>query len=187
MNKTLGITALIIAIAAVVTTGFVITKSVNVKVDMPEVQFGAMATPDVMSALRVHNTFMYGGKVLATTTTATAGIVQYTDLNNYDYIDMLNMNTSATPNFTYTLPATSTMISILPDIGSTRRWLIHNASSSPTLTIATGAGMDLVSVTNADDVIDGGEWSELTCTHIYYRGADNENIECIISELANAD
>jgi len=163
-------------------TGIVILKPVNVKVDIPNV--GALVGPDIYHAVKIHGAFNWGGNILATTTTGSAATLQGSDMANYGYID----NMTNTTNFTYTLPATSTMISLLPDIGGSRKWLFHNATSSTiTLTIAAGAGMDLISVTNADDVIDAGEWAEVTCTQIYYRSADNENIMCIISELANSD
>ncbi len=182
MNKIL-ITVSAIALASMIITGIVILKPVNVKVDLPDK--GALVGPDIYHALKVHGAFNYGGKVFATTTVSTSETLSGADLANYDYIDVMS-NVGA---LTYTLPATSTMISLLPDIGSTRRWLFHNATSSATitLTIAAGAGMDLVSVTNADDVIDPGEWTQVTCTQIYYRSADNENIMCIVDELANSD
>lgn len=181
MNKIL-ITVSVIALASMIITGIVILRPVNVKVDMPNV--GAMVGPDVYNAIKIHGAFNWGGNVLATTTTGTGFTLNGSDMANYGMID----NMTNTGNFTYTLPATSTMISLLPELGSSRKWVFHNATSSTiTLTIATGAGMDLVSLTNADDVIDAGEWAELTCTQIYYRTADNENIVCIISELANSD
>ena len=82
----------------------------------------------------------------------------------------------------YALPASSTMMDLLPKIGMSRKWLFHNASSTPTLTFTAGAGMHLVGVAGAE-VIDEEEWAEVTCTQIYYRDADNENILCIITEL----
>lgn len=181
MNKIL-VTVSAIALCSMIITGIVILKPVNVKVELPE--YGALVGPDVYHALKVHGAFNWGGNALATTTTGTGFTLSGSDMANYGYIDNMT-NTAA---FTYTLPATSTMISLLPELGSSRKWVFHNATSSAiTLTIAKGAGMDLISLTNADDVIDAGEWAELTCTQIYYRSADNENIMCIISELADSD
>lgn len=181
MNKILT-TVSVIALASLIITGIALTRPVNLKVEPSDI--GALVGPDIYHALKVHGAFNWGGKVLATTTTATTDTLLGSVMAEYDYIDTMS-NVGA---LTYTLPATSTMMSLLPDIGSSRKWLFHNATSSAiTLTIAKGAGMDLVSLTNADDVIDAGEWAELTCTQIYYRTADNENIMCIVSELANSD
>lgn len=150
-----------------------------------EKQIGAVVGPEIYSDLLIHGSITSGNGVLATSTTGSAVTLGRGDLANYNYIDMI----SNTGNLAITLPATSTMINLLPDIGSTRSWLIHNATttSATTLTITAGAGMDLVSVTANDDVIDGGEWSQLTCTRIYYRAADNEDVMCIVDELANSD
>ncbi len=91
--------------------------------------------------------------------------------------------------FTYTLPASSTMMSLLPNDGDTREWIFHNATSTAaaTLTIAAGTGVQLIAVSNANDVIDNNEWSRLTCTNIYYRSANNADFECIVDELTDAD
>ena len=146
--------------------------------------FGAFPGGEIFSDVYVHGDFTYGGKVQATTTSLTAYTLQENDLRDNSVIDIM-VNTG---NTTLTMPATTTMDNILKDVGSSRKWLIHNATSSTiTLTLAAGAGMDLVSVTNADDVIDAGEWMEVTCSQIFYRATDNENIMCILTELANSD
>lgn len=186
MNKYfIGILLGVTAIATFI-TGSIVVKDTTVKVDIPDIQMGAFATPDVFTPLRVHNTFMWGGKTLATTTGASIATTTLSsgDMVNYDYIDFTNAGAA---NIAYQLPATSTMGSILPDIGSTRKWLFHYASASLTFTLVAPTGIDLVAVSDAYDIIDAGEYMELTCTHIYYRGADNENIMCIVSELANSD
>ena len=148
-------------------------------------KLGAIPGPDIYADVVIHGTFTYGKEALATSTTSTTYTMVEKDLQPYSMIDLM-VNTGAT---TFTLPATSTMIRLLPDLGSTREWVFHNATSSSgiTLTLAAGTGMDLVAVTNADDVIDPGEWTRLNCRRIYYRSADNENIMCIVDELANAD
>jgi len=180
MNKIL-IAVSAIAVVALIVTGLAIVRPVNVKVE----NLGAISGPHIYHSLNVHGQFAWGGKNLAVTTSDTAATLSGSDMMNYDYIDLMS-NVGA---FTYTLPATSTMISILPDIGNSRKWLFHNATSTAaaTLTIAAGAGMDLVGINADADVIDNQEWAELTCTHIYYRTADNTNIMCIVSELTNAD
>jgi len=185
MNKIL-VTVSILAIVAMIITVLAVLRPV--KVELPESQFGGTSY-DIYHPLKVHGAFNWGGKVFATTTASTAETLAGSDLATYDYIDVM----STTGALTYTLPATSTMISLLPDVGSTRKWLFHNATSSSgiTLTLAAGAGMDLVAasttVATIVDVLNPTEWAELTCTQIYYRSADNQNIMCIITRLLDAD
>jgi len=208
MNKKFlnnGIFYVVISLVAVLAVGagvyaYTLSQSVNVSdggvynyyeaegQPAPEdVTLGASAGPNIYWDTNVYGSFTKGiGDYLATSTDAAAFTLTYSDLNDYTYIDVLN--TQATGNLEYTLPATSTMVQILPDVGATRTWLFHNASSTaPTLTFVTGAGMDLVGVSNATDIIDAGEWAQLTCTRIYYRSADNENIMCIVDELENSE
>jgi len=151
-----------------------------------DTSFGAFPGPDVFANVNVHGTFTSGdGTAIATSTTASTYTFVQKDLENYSLIDLME-NTAAA---SFTLPATSTMMQLLKGTGANREWLIHNATSSTsiTLTLVAGAGMDLVAVTTNDDVIDPGEYTRLTCSQIPYRAADNENIVCIVDELANAD
>jgi hypothetical protein len=148
--------------------------------------FGAVSGPDVFFDLNIHGSLITGSdKQLATTTDAKTYTLTFKELNNYTYIDILNNDDEA--GLSWTLPATSTMMQILPSVGSRRQWLIHHASTTGgTLTLLKGAGMDLVGVTTNDDVIDPGEYTQLTCTQLHYR-VDDENIVCIVDELTNAD
>ena len=152
----------------------------------PEPKQGAFPGPELYANVNVHGTLTYGGGTAIATSTAVA---TYTfvqkDLGPYSVIDIMENLAAAS----FTLPATSTMMAILNETGATRTWLFHNATSTTgiTMTLVTGAGMDLVAVTANDDVIDPGEWTQLTCSQIPYRTADNENIVCIVDELANAD
>lgn len=147
---------------------------------------GAVSGPEIYSNINIHGTLTQGdGTAVATSTTATSYTLVLQDLQAVSLIDLM-INRGPT---SFTLPATSTMINLLQGVGSSRSWLIHNATSSvsQTLTLVTGAGMDLVGVSNATDVIDPGEWTELTCTQIPYRAADNENIICVVTELENSE
>src|SRR3990167_4520375 len=148
--------------------------------------FGAFPGPEIFSNINIHGTLTTGGGTsIATTTTATTYTFVQRDLAPYSMID-LTLNTG---NGSFTLPATSTMINIIGELGASRKWLIHNATTTAatTLTLVAGAGMDLVGVTTADDVIDGGEYTQLICTRIPYVTATNENIACIVDELLNVD
>ncbi len=147
---------------------------------------GAISGPEHFNYLNVHGTFTYGdGTAIATSTKVSTYTFVEKDLAPYSLIDLME-NTGAA---SFTLPATSTMMQLLKGTGASRQWLIHNATSTSgiSLTLVAGAGMDLIAVTANDDVIDPGEYTRLTCSQIPYRDADNENIVCIVDELANAD
>ena len=149
-------------------------------------KLGAIPGGDIYQPINIYDSLTTGSSYYtATSSSGSTNTLNYKDLNGTSFISFTsNVNT-----YTFTLPATSTMMQILPKIGSTRKWLIHNATTTAatTLTIAAGGGMDLVSVTNADDVLDGAEFAQLTCTQIPYLVANNENIMCIVDELANSD
>lgn len=83
-----------------------------------------------------------------------------------------------------TLPATSTLTTLLPKVGDYREWLIDasDLTAATTTTITAGTGIDMVAVTTAEDVIDGGEYSELRC----WRKSDTD-VACVTSELVNSD
>lgn len=83
-----------------------------------------------------------------------------------------------------TLPATSTMTTLLANVGDTREWLIDasDLAAATTTTITAGTGIDMIAVTNAEDVIDGAEYSELRC----WRKSDTD-VACITSELVDSD
>lgn len=83
-----------------------------------------------------------------------------------------------------TLPATSTMKTLIPTAGDMREWMIDASalSAATTTTITLGTGVNLIAVTANDDVIDGAEFARLTC----WREEDTD-VSCIVSELLVAD
>ncbi|MBI4837449.1 MAG: hypothetical protein HY813_03555 [Candidatus Portnoybacteria bacterium] len=123
--------------------------------------------------------FTQGGGILATTTANSAETLKIADMAAYN---VFTFNQTGAPAITYTLPATSTWTTVIPTAGDFREWMFENASSTSVITFAAGTGIDLIAVTNADDVIDGSEFSRLTC----YRQTDTD-VTCIISELIHAD
>jgi len=124
-----------------------------------------------------------GNGALASSTTAgvaAAGTLTQSDLLAYNYLDF-TINGGST--FALTLPATSTMTTLLDTVGETRNWVIHNATSTAmVMTITAGTGIDLIGVTTNDDVIDETEYSELEC----WRQPDTD-VTCRISELLHVD
>lgn len=165
--------------------GIGIINEANPNITEEELNFTAFPGPDVYADVNIHGTFTYGGGINATSSAAVTQTLVMGDLLNYSYIDVMN-NKEA---LTWTLPATSTMISMLPEDGSTRSWLFHNATSTElkTLTFAAGAGMDLVSASSTSEILDAGDWAVLECTNIYYRSADDTDIMCGIEQLVDAD
>lgn len=204
-SKVLAHKAVIVIVAILALVGvakaYTLSQSINVAGDYnnyeavgqpsdvnTDVNYGAVSSGDIYQDVNIRGTLTYGGGSYSATTTAAATYTLVAkDLQKYAYLDI--MNNTPDSDLTFTLPATSTMISLLPEIGSTRQWLIQNATSTGahTLTLVKGAGMDLVAVTANDDVIDPGEWTRLTCTQIAYRAVNDENIVCIVDELLNAD
>lgn len=124
--------------------------------------------------------FTQGGGTLEYATSTGTTVLTEAQLLAYNAFELM-VNTGSTA--TFTLPATSTMTTLIPNSGDMRSFVIHNATSSTmALTIAAGAGIDLVGVTTNDDVIDETEYTELTCI----RQVDTD-VTCIVSELLHVD
>ena len=79
--------------------------------------------------------------VSTTTTGGNAATLSQADLHAGHYY-VVNINQAA--DFTYTLPATSTLTTLIPNTGNSGRWCFHNATSSDwSLKFAVGTGIDL--------------------------------------------
>ena len=161
----------------------VIEHAENVTVQAPmssdEGMVGAVAGPDVYGDFRVHGALTSGNGILSLATSTGTTVLTTAQLMNNSLLE-ITVNTGATA--TLTLPATSTLSGLL-DPGASRKWMIHNATSSTmALTIGAGAGMDLIGVTTNDDVIDETEYSELECI----RQLDTD-WTCRVSELLHVD
>ena len=125
-----------------------------------------------------------GGDYNSTTTDAATYTVVQAEIDSYSYLDF---DHTGAANITYTMPATSTMIAILPEVGSTRTWTIHNASTTAVLTLAAGAGMNLLGIDTNVDTIAADGWATLECIQSVYVSALNENISCLMAEYVVAD
>lgn len=129
--------------------------------------------------------FTYGGSVLATSTSGTATTLTQAILAAYTAIEM-------TPNvasFTYTLPASSTITTLMPNAGDKREWTWQNATTTTaiTITLATGTGWNLSGVDNAVDVWPGAAYTarELVIMSCYRQ--NNTDINCELRENIAAD
>ena len=125
-----------------------------------------------------------GGAYNSTTTDANTYTFVSGDIATYSYLDL---DYTGAADITYTMPATSTMMTLLPSIGSTRIWTIHNASTTGVLTLATGAGMNLLGIDTNVDTIAADGWATLECMQTVYNSAVNENIACLMAEYLVAD
>lgn len=83
-----------------------------------------------------------------------------------------------------TLPATSTMTTLIKNPGDCREW-VYDASAltaATTTTITAGTGHDVVAYTTNDDVIDGGEFAFIKMC----RQGDTD-VTTYTTEILNAD
>ena len=95
----------------------------------------------------------FGGGVYATTTVSTTETITEGLLQRYSVFEI----TPLVAGLTWTLPATSTLATLLRNEGDTQRWIFHNATTTTgaTFTLAKGVGWDLTGVDANADVIAG--------------------------------
>ena len=103
-------------------------------------QTGAINVAGLTSA---NGGITYGAGVRATTTTVAAETLTEAQLIANSYFLFEGSATAAA--ITITLPATSTMTTILPNAGDCQDWVIENGygAAATTTTIAAGTGWDL--------------------------------------------
>lgn len=128
--------------------------------------------------------FSWGGGI-ATLTDATGGAYTLTqaELANASVLKFA-AGGAGQEVIALTLPATSTMTTLIKSAGDCKTWL-YDASAlaaATTTTVTAGTGHDVIAVTTNDDVIDGTEFAEITMC----RQADGD-VTTITSELLNAD
>ena len=125
--------------------------------------------------------FTQGGGIITVSTTSAAYTLTQTELESGNVISIADTGVAA---LTLTLPATSTMTTLISTAGDSREWFIENlhTAAATTTTVATGAGIELQAIANTDDVIDGAGWGKLKC----YRQASTD-VVCIVNEFVAAD
>jgi hypothetical protein len=116
------------------------------------------------------STLTQGGGVRATSTLNSAETLLASDFDVENYIEY-------TPNIssvTLTLPATSTLATMIPNAGDTRTIIIENATSTASIdiTISAGAGMDLQEPDGQDLVISEDNYAILT----FWRRSDTDMV-----------
>ena len=83
-----------------------------------------------------------------------------------------------------TMPATSTMTTLIPNAGDCRTWL-YDASglaAATTTTMTAGTGHNIIAYTTDDDVIDGAEFSQIQMCR-----KNDGDVNTIVTELLHAD
>ena len=141
------------------------------------------STLDVTGLTTVKEFTQGGGQCTITDANGGAYVLTQAELSACNYLYM-TASGAGQEVIALTLPATSTMTTLLASVGDTREWLIDasDLAAATTTTITKGTGVDMIAVTTAEDVIDGGEYSELRC----WRKSDTD-VACITSELVDAD
>jgi len=137
------------------------------------------ASGSFSGAMDVGN-FTQGGGCYASTTVAATDT--WTAANMLAY-NCFEYNGATAAAITITLPATSTMTTLIPNVGDKKSWLYQGYTVAATTTTWTaGTGMDLIGYTTDDDVIDGNEYAEIKCTRM-----TDTDVTCIVSELLHTD
>lgn len=115
----------------------------------------------------------------ATSTTATTYTLVESDIINYDTV-LMTPNTGA---LTVTLPATSTLTSMIPSAGDMHEqcWLNATSTGAATITFAAGTGIDLESATSSLAVAAQGS----ACL-TYIREPDTD-VTVLFNRYLNAD
>lgn len=129
----------------------------------------------------VVDTFTQGGTALATTTTSTSfGTLTEAQMLSNSLITFTPNVSSATS----TLPATSTMATLLAGTGDTRSWTLLNGTSTSAITvgIAAGTGINLTSNTLNNVQIQPDGSARLTCVRLA-----NTDVHCQADILVEAD
>ncbi len=144
---------------------------------------GAAAGPNFYQPIR----FVQGltDSIWATSTVSTAEILTEADLEKYNIWEI----TPNTGSLTYTLPATSTLSTLLKNTGDSQTWILQNATTTTatTLTLAAGTGWNLSGVDANVDVIAGAAYTARVSQYIKCYRQTNTDIHCNIQEAIAAD
>jgi hypothetical protein len=126
--------------------------------------------------------FTYGGTF--TTLAQTANTYTLTEAEMIASNGFTFTASTTQPALTLTLPATSTMTTLLASSGDTRQWLVTNpfTGSGTTTTLAAGTGIDLQEPDGQNVVIGITNYAYLTCTRM-----PSTNVVCKVDETIPAD
>lgn len=125
--------------------------------------------------------FSQGGGALSIATTSASYTLTQAELEDNNIIVFA---AALAPAQTYTLPATSTLTTLLPDAGDYRTWVFENGhtAAATTTTIAAGTGIDLQEPDGQNVVIGINNYAFLTCFR-----EPSTNVVCRVDETIPAD
>lgn len=140
----------------------------------------ATGNSSVVGTLTVDE-FTEGGGIITVSTTSAAYTLTAAELAGGNVISIAD---TESPALALTLPATSTLTSVIPTAGDSRDWWIQNlhTTAATTTTITIGTGIELQGDGTGDDVINGGVWGKLSC----FRQASTD-VVCHVVEFVAAD
>lgn len=145
---------------------------IGVDVAEPAPSIGAVVSPDIYDPVRFHNSVTFNPIPNATTTTGSAATLVQNDLI-YSQYNMVTFGGAVNTDFTYTLPATSTLQNFVPRVGSRTEVCWFNVASSTSahdLIIAAGTGWDLAVSTTTTPVPLGVKEDNLLCIEAVRQG-----------------
>ena len=127
----------------------------------------------------------FANEVLATSTSGTVCTLKESELSRYGVFELLPNVASAT----WTLPATSTLKTLLKNIGDSRTWVFQNATTSTgiTTTLVAGIGWNLSGVDANVDVIAGAAYTARVSQYMTCYRQSNKDVHCGIQEMIAAD
>jgi hypothetical protein len=108
---------------------------------------GAAASPEVYQHTFFNTGYSYGGYFA--TTTAGATRLTARDLQN----DVTYYNITPSAATAWTLPASSTLSTIVPKPGMCKEFIMNNASASNDITVTAGTGWDIKNASGTAAVI----------------------------------
>lgn len=160
-----------------------------------EQSLGAFPGDEIYNPIRLAGGLQ--GRTLVTSSISTSGdqTLLESDLQNYDIFDFTSLMDYTVA---WTFPATSTLSSILQNVGDSRRWIFVNhvtSTSATVLTLTAGAGWDLMGVDANVDTLAADSvgvldcWKQSASSTFAGMGTDERagNIYCNIQESINVD
>lgn len=140
---------------------------------------GTFSSNVSVTGATVVDEFTQGGGVLAVSTSSATYTLTQAQMSTSNVIAFTPLGDNAT----LTLPATSTMTTLLASAGDSRTWVIENgATAATTTTIAAGTGMDLQEPDGQNVVIGQNNYAWLTCFR-----ESSTNVVCSVDETIPAD
>ena len=137
------------------------------------------STGTFSSILDTNGGFVEGGQLTISTTSATYTLTQ-AEMQDVKVISIADTESAAQ---TFTLPATSTMTTMIPTAGDAQSWIIDNlhTAAATTSTFAAGTGIDIDGLGANDDVINGAVSGMLVCWRLV-----STDVRCSVREHVDA-